>query len=98
MQVTGVFARRGYSIESLAVSPSEVMGMSRITMVVPGTAEGVAKHVKQLNRLVCVQQVQDLTKIPFINRELMLVKVGVNVAIRVKCLCGHANRRASGVW
>ena len=56
-QVTGVFARRGYNVQSLAVGNSEVEGQSRITMVIPGSAEGTSKIVKQLNKLVNVQQV-----------------------------------------
>lgn len=56
-QVTGVFARRGYNVQSLAVGNSEVEGQSRITMVIPGSAEGTSKIIKQLNKLVHVQQV-----------------------------------------
>ena len=75
-QVTGVFARRGYSIQSLAVGPSEREGMSRICMVVPGTDESIAKLFKQLSKLVYVFALADLTNTPFVNRELLLVKVG----------------------
>lgn len=57
LQVTGVFARRGYNVQSLAVGNSEVEGQSRITMVIPGSAEGTSKIIKQLNKLVHVQQV-----------------------------------------
>ena len=56
LQVTGVFARRGYNVQSLAVGNSEVEGQSRITMVIPGSADGTSKIVKQLNKLVHVQQ------------------------------------------
>jgi hypothetical protein len=53
-----VFARRGYNVQSLAVGNSEVEGQSRITMVIPGSIEGTSKIVKQLNKLVHVQQVR----------------------------------------
>ncbi len=56
-QVTGVFARRGYNVQSLAVGPCEQEGMSRICMVVPGSESGVTNLIKQLNKLVFVQQV-----------------------------------------
>ncbi len=54
LQVTGVLARRGYNVQSLAVGPSEVEGQSRITTVIPGSPEATAKLVKQLNKLVYV--------------------------------------------
>ncbi|KAK9814572.1 hypothetical protein WJX72_008066 [[Myrmecia] bisecta] len=74
-QVTGVFARRGYNVQSLAVGNSEREGMSRITMVVPADENGTGKLIKQLNKLVAVQKVTDLTDAPFTTRELMLIKV-----------------------
>lgn len=72
-----MFARRGYNVQSLAVGPSEVEGESRICIVVPGTTTGTgfSNLVKQLLKLVSVQSVTDLTSTPFVNRELMLVKV-----------------------
>lgn len=51
-----MFARRGYNVQSLAVGNSETEGQSRITMVIPGSADGTSKIVKQLNKLVHVQQ------------------------------------------
>ncbi|GAX82052.1 hypothetical protein CEUSTIGMA_g9480.t1 [Chlamydomonas eustigma] len=81
-QVTGVFARRGYNIQSLAVGPSERSGMSRICMLVPGTEESISKLFKQLSKLVYVQKMVDLTHLPFIKRELLLVKVSCTAAQR----------------
>ncbi|GJP34599.1 hypothetical protein CLOM_g19026 [Closterium sp. NIES-68] len=73
--ITGVFARRGYSIQSLAVGPAEKAGESRITMVVPGTEQSIGKLLRQILKLIEVIDVEDLTYIPYVQRELMLIKV-----------------------
>lgn len=81
-RIAGLFARRGFNIESLAVGPAEQMGVSRITMVVPGEDQVIEQLTKQLYKLINVLKVQDITEIPCVERELMLIKVNASAAMR----------------
>lgn len=81
-RIAGLFARRGFNIESLAVGPAEQVGISRITMVVPGDKDTIEQLTKQLYKLINVLKVQDITLIPCVERELMLVKVNSTPATR----------------
>ena len=74
-RIAGLFARRGFNIDSLAVGPAENHGQSRLTMVVDGDDHTLEQMTKQLDKLVNVLQVLDLTEFPAVERELMLLKV-----------------------
>ena len=73
--VTGVFARRGYNVQSLGVGPEKTFDVSRISTVVPGTYEDVSKLLKQILKVPYVISADDITKTPYVERELMLIKV-----------------------
>jgi acetolactate synthase-1/3 small subunit len=77
-RIAGLFARRGFNIESLAVGPAEQIGVSRITMVVPAEDKTIEQLTKQLYKLVNILRVQDISVIPCVERELMLLKVSTN--------------------
>jgi acetolactate synthase small subunit len=74
-RVAGLFSARGYNIETLTVAPTEDTTMSRMTIVTTGSDEIVEQITKQLNKLVDVVKVVDLSEGKHIERELMLVKV-----------------------
>ena len=74
-RIAGLFARRGFNIDSLAVGPAETNGHSRLTMVVEGDEQTLQQMSKQLDKLVNVLQVLDLSQLPAVERELMLMKV-----------------------
>ena len=74
-RVSGLFSARGYNIESLTVAPTEDASVSRMTIVTTGSDEIVEQITKQLNKLIEVVKVVDLSESAHIERELMLVKV-----------------------
>ena len=75
-RVSGLFSRRGFNIESLAVGPTPDSEVSRITIVVLGD------DVQQLYKLICVQKVQVLSNRNDVERQLLLVKVAASVKER----------------
>ena len=74
-RVSGLFSARGYNIESLTVAPTEDASMSRMTIVTSGSEDVVEQITKQLNKLIDVVKVVDLSEAEYIERELMLIKV-----------------------
>ena len=85
-RIAGLFARRGFNIDSLAVGPAEAEGISRITMVVEGDDQTLQQMSKQLDKLINVLEVVDLTTLPAVERELMLLKVSASADQRGKIL------------
>ena len=74
-RVAGLFARRGFNIDSLAVGITEDEKISRITIIADGTAYTLEQIEKQLNKLIPVIKVKRLNEGEFISRELVLIKV-----------------------
>ena len=81
-RVAGLFSARGYNIESLTVAPTEDETLSRMTIVTRGSDKVIEQITKQLNKLIEVVEVMDLSEGEHIERELMLVKVRAEGAAR----------------
>jgi len=74
-RVVGLFAQRGYNIDTLTVAPTDDDTLSRLTLTTQGDDHMAEQIVKQLHKLIDTIKVVDLTQGPHIERELMLVKV-----------------------
>jgi acetolactate synthase I/III small subunit len=89
-RVAGLFSARGYNIESLTVAPTEDSSLSRMTLVTSGPDEVIEQITKQLNKLVDVVRLIDLTEGTHIERELLLVKLRAETQTQreeIKRLC-----------
>ena len=94
-RVAGLFARRGFNIESLAVGKSEIPGLSRITVVVDVEELPLEQVTKQLNKLVNVIKIVELDPSQSVTREHMLIKVRVDNTTRSQVLEAVSLFRAS---
>jgi len=74
-RIAGLFSARGYNIESLTVAPTDESTLSRMTLVTSGNDDIVEQIKKQLNKLIDVVKLQDLSEGEHIEREMMLIKV-----------------------
>ncbi len=81
-RVVGLFSQRGYNIETLTVAPTEDTSLSRLTLSTEGDDKTIEQIIKQLNKLVDVVKLIDLTDGAHIQRELMLIKVKATGAMR----------------
>src|SRR5258708_4436208 len=85
-RVAGLFARRGFNIESLAVGPTEHAEVSRITIVVTVDEHPLEQVTKQLNKLINVIKIVELDTAASVQRELLLVKVRCDQDSRAEVL------------
>ncbi len=74
-RVAGLFSRRGFNIDSLAVGPTEVLDVSRMTIVLDADAQPLEQVTKQLNKLIHVLKIVELEDAGAVQRELWLIKV-----------------------
>ena len=85
-RIAGLIAAKGYNIDSLSVAETLDPTVSQITLVVPGTESAIEQTVKQLNRLVEVIKVVDLTDEAHVEREMVLIRVNAEPANRAEAL------------
>lgn len=85
-RISTVFSSRGFNIESIAVGPTENPGISKIIIVLPGDNQTIEQITKQLNKLIQVIEVKDITNRPCVERELMLIKVEASAITRSQIL------------
>jgi acetolactate synthase-1/3 small subunit len=81
-RVAGLFSRRGFNIDSLAVGPTEHQDMSRMTIVVSAEDSPLEQVTKQLNKLVNVIKIVELDETASVQRELVLIKVKADLTTR----------------
>ncbi|TEB07985.1 putative acetolactate synthase small subunit [Pelotomaculum schinkii] len=85
-RVAGLFSRRGFNIDSLAVGRTENPRISRMTIIVEGDDQVVEQVAKQLHKLVDVIKISDITRSPYVDRELVLIKVNAEPASRAEIM------------
>jgi acetolactate synthase-1/3 small subunit len=85
-KISGLFSRRGFNIESLAVGPTDDESISRITIVVNAETHSIEQVVKQLYKLINVIKIQELDPANIVERELVLVKVNAENNTRAEIL------------
>lgn len=83
-RVVGLFSQRGYNIDTLTVAPTEDVTLSRLTLTTHGDEIVIEQITKQLNKLVDVVKVNDLSDGPHVERELLLIKVRASGAQRAE--------------
>lgn len=85
-RVAGLFARRGFNIESLTVGRTENHEVSRMTIVVEGDDRLIEQVNKQLHKLIDVIKISDITTDEYVDRELVMIKVNSNPSQRVEIM------------
>ena len=85
-RISGLFSARGFNIDSLAVGETDDSTVSRMTIITEGNEGTLEQITKQLNKLIDVIKVQDITNQDYIDRELMLIKVNADKKNRAELI------------
>src|SRR4030043_874245 len=85
-KISGLFSRRGFNIESLAVGPTEDEKISRVTLEVDAEEHSIEQIIKQLYKLINVIKIQELDPSNIVERELVLIKVSADSKTRPEIL------------
>ena len=98
-KITGLFARRAFNIDSLAVSATEDESISRITVIVDSGSHAVEQVEKQLNKLISVIKVKKLEYGEFVGRELTMIKLSATAKNRsdIKNICDIMDAKISDI-
>lgn len=80
-RIVGVFSQRGYNVDSLCVAPTDDESLSRLTIITHGDDKVIEQITKQVNKLIDVLKVVDLTEGTHVERELMLIKVATRTEL-----------------
>lgn len=98
-KITGLFSRRAFNIESLAVGVTDDDSVSRITMIVDGGNSAIDQVEKQLNKLVCVIKVREIEEDDLIGKELIIIKLNATSKTRgeIKDLCDIMNAKIDDI-
>lgn len=85
-RITGLLTRRGFKVESLAIGSTEYSQLSRLILILPGNLRVIDQITRQLYKLLPIIKIQNLTHLPSIRRELLLLKILANTPDRSKIL------------
>ncbi|HEY4686916.1 MAG TPA: acetolactate synthase small subunit [Candidatus Subteraquimicrobiales bacterium] len=85
-RIAGLFSRRGFNIETLAVGPTEKPDFSRMTLVVEAKSHQLEQVTKQLHKLINVVKISDLNPQESIGRELVLIKITADAGTRAQIM------------
>ena len=85
-RICGLFIRRGFNIETLSIGPAQHIGLSKITILLSSELKNIEQLIKQLYKLINIIEVQNISGVPSVESELMLLKVNIKKSTRTEIL------------